>query len=322
MTSVTDVSSFKDRRGGLIFFGILQILIGAFCTLFVPLMLAGVLLTARAAPNEAAGAQMRNIIPALGLYAAAAIFFIWMGIGSIKARRWARAIMLTVSWIWIVCGAVAVVMWFAMMPAMLDQISRNGAGGGGNVGHVVVLVTSIFMGVIYLVLPASFILFYQGRNVRATCEFHDPKTRWTDRCPLPVLALAFMLGYGAFGTATLSFFAVVPFFGSLLTGRAAVILLLVLTVLLVWMVRAVYRMKPVGWWSTLVLFLLVTISTEVTFLKISVIEYYEKMGIDKVQLEMIKNNALFSGHVVVWWILIPAIIFLGFLVFVKKYFKA
>ncbi len=78
---------FKDRKAGLVVFGILSIILGGFCALLVPLMIFGMLVS-RVVDNSAS-ATMRPtmMIPALLLYVLAAVWFIWMGIGSIKARR-------------------------------------------------------------------------------------------------------------------------------------------------------------------------------------------------------------------------------------------
>ena len=51
-------------------------------------------------------------------------------------------------------------------------------------------VTAVFM----LLLPAAFLVFYQRASVRATCQRRDPQARWTDRCPLPVLAVSLTAG--------------------------------------------------------------------------------------------------------------------------------
>ena len=37
--------------------------------------------------------------------------------------------------------------------------------------------------------------------MRATCLRRDPKARWTDRCPMPVLALSILTAWSAAGIA-------------------------------------------------------------------------------------------------------------------------
>ena len=80
---------YKDRSAGLIVFGILTILLGCLAGLFVPLMLVGQAASARA---TSAPAPLSAILPAVLLYGILAVALVWLGIGSIMARRWARAL--------------------------------------------------------------------------------------------------------------------------------------------------------------------------------------------------------------------------------------
>ncbi len=70
---------FKDRKTGLIVFGILTALLGALCALFVPLMLLGHAMSARTA---GASQNFQALIPGLVMFTSLAIAFIWLGIGS------------------------------------------------------------------------------------------------------------------------------------------------------------------------------------------------------------------------------------------------
>jgi hypothetical protein len=71
-------------------FGILTLLLGCLAGLFVPLMLFGQMMAAKA-PN-APPTNTAAILPAVVIYGCLAAALIWLGIGSIKARRWARAL--------------------------------------------------------------------------------------------------------------------------------------------------------------------------------------------------------------------------------------
>ena len=85
---------FKDRQTGLIVFGILEILLGCLCALLVPLMIWGQAMSAQAtggAPN------FRMAIPGALVYAMLAVALVWLGIGSMRFRRWARALLLILS---------------------------------------------------------------------------------------------------------------------------------------------------------------------------------------------------------------------------------
>ena len=49
------------------------------------------------------------------------------------------------------------------------------------------------LGVFFIALPKVWIFFHNSRHVKATCEARYSVTRWTDACPLPVLALCLWL---------------------------------------------------------------------------------------------------------------------------------
>jgi hypothetical protein len=81
--------AYTDRSTGLLIFGILTLLLGCLVGLFVPLMLFGQMMAAKA-PN-APPVNHAVILPVIGIYSGLAVVLIWLGIGSIKARRWAPA---------------------------------------------------------------------------------------------------------------------------------------------------------------------------------------------------------------------------------------
>src|ERR1035438_6551077 len=110
---------YKDRSTGLIIFGILTLLLGCFVGLFVPLMLFGQMMAAKA-PN-APPANAAAILPVVAIYGGLAVALIWLGIGSIKARRWARALLLIFSWSWLVMGIVMTV----VMPFIMSKTMAN-----------------------------------------------------------------------------------------------------------------------------------------------------------------------------------------------------
>jgi len=114
-------SSFKDMKTGLIVFGILQIIFGGFCALMIPFAVIGMIASAFLDSGTAAPVRPTMMIPAILLYVVLAAWFIWMGIGSIKARRWARALVLVTSWIWLVGGIGGLVFLMLFMPDMFDK---------------------------------------------------------------------------------------------------------------------------------------------------------------------------------------------------------
>ena len=93
---------FKDKKTVLTVLGILQIIFGSFCALMVPLMIFGMIASAVACRDTAQAVNIKMMITGILFYALIAAWFIIMGIGSVKARRWARALILLSSWLWLI----------------------------------------------------------------------------------------------------------------------------------------------------------------------------------------------------------------------------
>ena len=308
------VTEFKDRRTGLIVFGILEILLGGLCALLVPLMALGQVLSARTlggAPN------LRMAIPGMLTYAMLAVAFVWLGIGSIRCRRWARALMLIWSWSWLVTGVIAISLLLFIAPSMMQGLPQGAK-------TVALLVAGVIWTTIFIIIPAVLVVFYQSRHVKATCEARDPVARWTDACPLPVLAVSVFLGAGAVMMLAmpLGYGGVLPCFGILLSGlpgTAACVLLAVLWAYLAW---AWYRLQPVAWWLTLALFLVFSVSNFITFWQVDLMDMYRLMGYPPEQIAMIEKFSFLTGKTMVWWsagFMLPLI---GYLLWVQRFFRS
>ncbi len=148
---IASPAGYKDRSTGLLVFGILLILLGALCALFVPLMILGQTMSASHTGMEP---NYRMILPGAVMYGALAVAFIWLGIGSIKARRWARALMLVLSWAWLVTGVTA----FAFLAVLLPQLLKTATGGKPlsppGMRTTLMAVAFVIWAVMFLVIPA------------------------------------------------------------------------------------------------------------------------------------------------------------------------
>ncbi len=161
--------------------------------------------------------------------------------------------------------------------------------------------------------------------MKATVEARDPVPRWTDACPLPVLAFSLLLGlFGLMMVLTpLAYHGVAPCFGFLISGWAGVLFFLVVAALWGYAARAVYVLKPAGWWIALIAFFVLMVSNMITFSRVDLMEMYRLMGYPKAQMEMIKQSPVFNllqdGRASIWMSLCP-LPFLGYIVYMKKYF--
>ena len=163
MEHINDLSSqvappYKDRSAGLIAFGIIEILIGGLFALFVPLMLLGQVLSAK---QTGAEPQYQMLITPVAIYGAAAVILIVLGIGSIRVRRWARALSLIVAWSWLLIGAIAVVFMAIMFPRILNQASPS-AGELPAARTIGVIIGLLFFAVFFVGVPAVLVLHPQA----------------------------------------------------------------------------------------------------------------------------------------------------------------
>lgn len=278
---------FKDRHAGLIGFGILVIIIGCLCALFVPLVLLGQTMSARTTGTPP---SLRMMVPAMMTYAVMAVVFIWLGIGSTMARRWARALLLIVSWAWLVMGIFMVVAMAVFLPASFAHMPSGGQPAASSVVAVMMIFMVGFLTVTFVILPGLLVLFYRSPHVKATCDARNPVTRWTDACPLPVLALSLLLAYGAVSMflMLLCYHGVMPFFGFLLSGLPGGTLTLVIIAVWAYCAWATYHLNVTGWWTVLIAFGVMLVSAVLTFSRVDLMDMSRLMGYSEQQIEQMQ----------------------------------
>ncbi len=313
-------SDYRDRKTGLVVFGILEIIFGAFCALMVPFMLLGMLASAALNRGSAPPVNASMMIPGLLFYALLAVWFIWMGIGSIRARRWARALLLVTSWFWLISGIIGLVCLLVFLPDMYSQMGRSGQLPMEIIA-VIKHITIGFMLVFYVIIPGALVLFYGSRHVKATCELRDLRIRWTDKCPLPVLVVSLISGFCAASMLLMGFYGwAMPFFGFILSGIAGAAAALVSMLLLGYVAWGTYRLSIRAWWCAVLLIIVWGVSTGITFSRVSLMEFYAKMNFPAHQLEIMRQFTLTQTS---WMVLsvLWFIVALAYLLYTRRYFN-
>jgi hypothetical protein len=312
---------YKDRSIGLWVFGLLTIGLGCLTALMI-LVIVGA--QAMPIPNRP---PMATLVPTLGLYGMLAIALTWLGIGSIQAQRWARALLLIFSWSWLLTGIVALTMMALILPSVMARVGSAPQANGqppmqGMVAGVMVTMF-LFEGVIFLVLPAIWTFFYASRHVKATCEYRHPNPCWTDACPLPVLALVLWLAYGAvaMGLMPMFGFTVVPFFGTFVTGWPGAFCFLLVAAVLLGAGVLCYRLDMRGWWLVTMAYGVMMISNLITYSIHDVMDMYRLMHFPPNELAQLQASGFFSGNRILWLTALCMVPFLGYLLFVRRYFS-
>ena len=310
---------YKDRSTGLKVFGILTILLGCMAAMFVPLMFISSVMAARTTGSPT---PVSAVLPAAFVYGLTAVVLIWLGIGSVMARRWARALLLIVSWSWLILGLISVVCVGLFMPKIISK-GVNGQPMPPAAIGVMIAVMAVILGIFFIIIPGIWAFFYRSPHVKATCEARDPVARWTDACPLPVLASALWMAFSAVCLLCmpLTGHAVIPCFGIFLAGVWGTIASLFLATVWGYSAWLLYKLKNKGWWLILGTLCAFFLSSIVTYSTHDVVEMYRAAGYPETQIEQIKSTGIFSGNGMSWITGIASIPWVGYLLYIKKYFR-
>lgn len=320
-SNVSPAPPFKDRKVWLVVFGVATVLAGLVCALMVPLTLLGSAMAAKSANPPPA---VPNIVPVMVLYLGLAIILVWLGIGSIMARRWARALLVVWSWSWLIVGVLSVAGLALFIPQMMEALKAAQPQGQSPLTDAqrtaIMFIPLVFVIFCFICLPLISGLFFSGKNVKATCEAYDSVRRWTDRCPLPMLAMVIWL---AFGAATMllmpAFHSVAPFFGVILSGAAGTVLYLVVAAVWAYGAWALYRLEWRGWWIIVGAMVLFCLSSVLTYSRHSLGDIYAAMGYSPEQLKSVQMFAGLGGRTMMWSNLLFMIPFLGYLLFIRRF---
>jgi hypothetical protein len=283
------VSPYRDRRTALLIAGVLEILLGVGSWLMAALMIW----VASKVAAQGAGST-GSMVPGMAVYGIAGLVFVTLGVGSIRARRWARALWLVVSSFWLICGVftVAVMAWF--MPSVLAGTTPAGQQPPPGVQSIIMIAILSFFAVFMIGLPASLLAFYRSPHVKATCEAAGPQPCWTDGCPVPVLGAALWF---ASMTLTLPWMGwlyggLYPFFGHFVRGAAGHGLWIASGLLSGIATYGIYRRIHTLWLLGLVLVLVQGISATVTYAVVDPKELFAAMGIEGAALEQIERMGM------------------------------
>jgi hypothetical protein len=324
--STTPVSSpiapSPDRSVQLIVLGGLQVFLGCLCGL-AALMMASLFLGGRM-PQAPQGPQFspRMMIPSLGIYVLIAVGFIWMGIGMIRIRRWAWALTLVMSWMGLIVGLFASVMVPIFMTKTWGSLAEQNQMPPEMVRFMWTTTILVTIG-LYVFLPGIFVVLCQPKSVRDTVYRRDPTPRWTDRCPLPVLALVILHAAGAICMPMMATYNwVMPFFGSFVSGPAGAAVACLLAVLLACLAWGTYRLKILAWWGTIILGIVYIANSVLFFRRGDLLQMYEKMGFPAETIDMIKKTGVLEMLTTygVWMNVAFGAVWFGYLLYLRRYF--
>lgn len=321
-------AAYRDRKTGLLIFGVVQIILGLLAAMMVPLVALGAFVS-RLAP----GGAMRpgQFVSSVVTYALIAAAFLALGIGSLQTKRWARALTLVTSWYWLIIGALGTVVLTAVLPVTMrsalahaQQNSANPPSADVTTGVISVVITLmiVFFAIFLVLLPIAFVFFYRQRDVDLTCNQRDPIERWTDRTPLPVLGACVAFFAGSLYTILLAVTSpMLPLFGHYLTGFPAAGGLVLLAALDLYLAIALFRLRISAWWIAVIAAPLRMSATAFSYSRASLMQAYAKMGWSDAQLQMLNSNPIFHSHIFLAMGVVMMLAFFGYLLWIKRYFE-
>jgi hypothetical protein len=198
---------------------------------------------------------------------------IWIGIGSCLGKRWVRPLVLIGCVVCIVIGSLSVIpMIYSvtavfMKPAATSPPSAPMFAPGAPPPPMLTAI-SMSIGIIFaigmlVIAPMFMYLFYRQQSVKASLETTDPKPRWTDNIPLPILGWAIGSVVIGAGQITSSAAGVFPFFNEIITGIPAITAMCAIGVLLIIGGLLSYRRSELGWAITLAVLVFLAVSAVV-----------------------------------------------------------
>jgi hypothetical protein len=312
MSMSDTIPTSKSQAGGLRSFGGVEIALGVLAALLAGVSLLAVFFTAGTEP-----ATQRMMIPGVLTYLALAVYFVTLGVGSWRGRRWARALALATGWIGLATGLAMALTTALIMPRTLETIPGATPGLKWFIAGCMSAVILVFL----IILPAAMILFHRRAAVRETVEQMDPVPRWTDRLPTSVIAFALLWGWVSVASLTSSFaYRALPIGGIIIGGAGATALMLVSAAAAFWVTWGTIHLQRAAWWTALVLLLL---GAAVTFWMIPRVDFaawYAAMELpmDPMQIELLEDlygSPAFIGLAAVLWLG-----YFGWLLWIRRYF--
>lgn len=314
---IVSLDGFRDRRTALSVFGILEILFGVFLAGIAFLIPVSQSLASRTLNQEVSWSRA---IPSMLVYLMLAGIMVALGIGSMRTRRWARNVMLVVAWAWLVSGVLSVVGLAWLLPGLLSRLGSTQELPEGS-ATIVTGILLVIVGFFMIAIPAVLVLFYRSQNVKATCEAFDPEPDWTEACPLPVLTVSLWLMVSALllVATPMAVNGTMPFFGGFASGLGGTLLYWIVAGLWGYGAYGMYKLRMSSWWLVFASTVVLALSYIVTFVLVDPMAMYERMGYSEAELTAMKQFS-FTGPQLVTWVLLFFVPYLGYLVYLRKYF--
>ena len=309
------------QRQWLIAFGIFEILIACFF-LLMALMAATVLANA---PKPAGQPPMPGgmFYMVAGFYLAIAAFFVAVGMGSIRAKNWARIAMIVASSLWLAIGVFSTIVTLFVMPTAIRQAAPPSTQLPPNFQNTVVVIASVFQIFTMVLLPLVFLLFYSSKGVKAACYDQFTPASAGQRLPIPIIVVALWFGVvGLGGLAAATWFPLTVVFGYLVTGVPARLIGFLIFTVSAYCAWGLFERRRHAWLVATTASAVLLLSGLMTWTRMDAptmyAKTYERMGMNPQQMAM-----TFTPHTMaVFWFLglLVSFAFFALVLYTRRYF--
>ncbi|MBN1961071.1 MAG: hypothetical protein JW841_08990 [Deltaproteobacteria bacterium] len=308
----------QDRSMGLMWFGIIALIIGSFSGCFSIITTVGALNTPAGETGDS-GAFM-----AFAIYGGFAAFMIASGLASMRRRRWMRPLMIIASWVGLSAGVLGIAMIIAMRNELGALIKASMPAEQPIPPGMLTLVFIVGLSIVLfiaVIIPIAFIVFYSSRNVIATLNTVDPKPSWPERVPLSVLGLSISLGLAAYLILIAMSYGSISLFGSIIKGPVAVLILFAIAMVLGALAFTTYQLRPIGFWGTVVGSLLALTHGIFNYWSPNDLLTLSNNNISATQMQAMQQFTSDTRLPMLIMLIVFSAIWFVYLAFLKKYFK-
>jgi len=318
-------ATFKSRRGWLIAFGVIEILIAGSFLLLLALMLVGLLaLSHSSRPVGTPDLSAAGGVFAVLFYGGLGVLFLMLGVGSIKCKNWARIASQIVSGFWLFTGVLTSLFFIFVLPKVIEQQGRLPLEQRRLMFIVLGLITVVVM----LLLPTTLLVFYSLKSVRATClatglgqgSTMAGTGQAAGRLPVAIILLALLECLGVLAVFSLLVVRAGVVFGIVVRGPGAILLMTAHAILSGIAALLIYRRAYLGWAICLFKSLFWAASCVVTLLTRDFIHLYREMGFNEQQLQVFHQLPQLQPAALVLGALGPAS-YVVLILYTKKYFS-
>lgn len=318
---------YKNRRGWLIAFGVVEILLGAISLLlcaFISISQLHLKTSYTSGTPGAVGAA--NIIIGAGFYLVAAAFFLAAGIGSILRRNWARILMLIGSAFWVFVGVLGTVFALFLLPWFMAA-QHSVAPAAQHVKSLVLGFMDLMAIVFGILLPLTFLIFYTRKSVKATCLARTAASgvlgKRSQALPTQVIIMVVWESLAAISVWSFLFspMRATCVFGYIVRGWTMILIMVGFSALSVVAAWLIYKMLLAGWTLAFWKLLFFSASTGVSLATGSMSRLFGEMGQTPAQEQLIQLFPQFITDLMVIT-LIGSFAYLGFLIYSRRFFSS